>query len=65
MPPDRKRRLRVEGGVPEAHAGSGTSNSLQRCPLYRAALRTGDFNVLAAVLRFHPASRCPAQREAA
>jgi hypothetical protein len=34
----------------------------RRCPLVRAALRTGDPDVLAAILHWHPVTMCPAAR---
>jgi hypothetical protein len=34
-----------------------------RCPLLRAAVRSGDPRQVAAVERWHPAPRCPAARQ--
>ncbi len=57
-----------------AHAGGGSAAILAApadiprltgCPLIRAALSIGDYRVMLAVLVYHPASLCPARREAA
>lgn len=34
-----------------------------RCPLARAAAALGDPLAVAALIRFHPAARCPAARQ--
>ena len=39
--------------------------SRENCPLIKAAMRTGSLTVLAAALRWHPPSRCPAARREA
>lgn len=71
QPPDR----RQNGPQDTTPAGRSTTEVLDRpadmdtvthgrhdCPLVRAAIRTGEGEVLDAVLRVHRPSRCPAAR---
>lgn len=36
--------------------------SSERCPLWRAALKSGNPAIIAAVRRYHPPERCTARR---
>jgi hypothetical protein len=62
MTREAERRPGARDGVQEAHAGSGTTAMVTRCPILRAALACSDLWVELAAAEFHPADRCAYRR---
>jgi hypothetical protein len=62
QPPNAQRWPRQETSVVDIAHGGGDKARIARCPWLAAALRSGDFKILAAVITYHPAERCPAAR---